>query len=193
MGQYFKAHVSRGDHTYVLSSWDYDCGAKLTEHSWLGNRFVNAVNTMIEEEPAKVAWVGDYSDERDCPADLYQDCWGKEEYKLPNTLLVGYKNHFYDGDKIEGYGYLVDHDKREYVSLKKYSCLAQDEDCSVMNPLPLLTAIGNGLGGGDYYKDNLNSNMVGFWANDTIEFNKELPSKCREYSDITEDVIFFDD
>ena len=39
--------------------------AKLLEHSWWENPFVNAFSELIYDEPSRVAWVGDYADEPD--------------------------------------------------------------------------------------------------------------------------------
>jgi hypothetical protein len=42
-----------------------------------------------------------------------------------------------------------------------------------LHPLPLLTAEGNGRGGGDY--DGPNMDMVGTWARDVISMENEAP------------------
>ena len=39
--------------------------AKLMEHSWWQNPFVNAFSEFLYNEPSRVAWVGDYADEPD--------------------------------------------------------------------------------------------------------------------------------
>ena len=64
MGQYYKAMVI-GDHNkrYVLSSWDYENGSKLMEHSYFTNEFVGAVDSLLLGHPMRVAWIGDYSDD----------------------------------------------------------------------------------------------------------------------------------
>lgn len=41
---------------------NFDNGLKLMEHSWVGNRFVNAVMYEMVDNPVRLAWVGDYSD-----------------------------------------------------------------------------------------------------------------------------------
>ena len=47
-----------------------------------------------------------------------------------------------------------------------------------IHPLPILTCIGNGRGGGDYYGTNMD--MVGAWAMDRITFTEEWPVAYRE-------------
>lgn len=42
-----------------------------------------------------------------------------------------------------------------------------------VNPLPLLTACGNGRGGGDYYDCYPDYDKVGTWAFDFIELTRE--------------------
>ena len=51
-----------------------------------------------------------------------------------------------------------------------------------IHPLPLLTAVGNGRGGGDY-RGYENKSMVGYYAGDVIEISEEIPDG---YSDHTE-------
>jgi hypothetical protein len=63
---------------------------------------------------------------------------------------------------IPYYKYLVNYTKKEYCTLPKYNP-AKDE--YVLNPLPLLTADGNGRGGGDY---RIEDARVGSWAYDSI-------------------------
>lgn len=67
--------------------------------------------------------------------------------------------------------------------------------------MPLLTAVGNGKGGGDYYGDRaINKEDVGLWAGDLIEivkynedykWNYETKQyEYKGYKNITDDVLF---
>ena len=49
-----------------------------------------------------------------------------------------------------------------------------------IHPLPLLTAIGNGLGGGGYREDD--AWQVGMWANDVISIEENIPGEYEEES-----------
>ena len=63
MGQYYIPTLIAEDGTAsTLYSHQYDNGLKLMEHSYIGNRFVNAVLTQLWKHPMMVAWIGDYSD-----------------------------------------------------------------------------------------------------------------------------------
>ena len=197
MGQYYKAYVEPLDKPpIVLDAWSYENGAKLMEHSWLGNEFVNAVISRIEKRPARVAWVGDYSDDTDnndlkCDRKVFDTCWG--ENSTTSKVTIFDKSLFcveseepFDGIEIVGTGYFVNHTKSQYIDLKQY---AQEARCShgwVVNPLPLLTAVGNGLGGGDYR--GINTSMVGYWYLDKLEFTRD--SAPKNYANVTDDCIF---
>ena len=65
MGQYYVPIVldEDGKIEHHMSSWDFDSGLKLMEHSWLGNRFVAAFESLLAQEaPRRVVWAGDYAD-----------------------------------------------------------------------------------------------------------------------------------
>ena len=65
MGRYYGA-VSIDKKEY-LERYDYGNGAKLMEHSYIGNFFVEAVVSRLEEGRAwantRIVWAGDYGDE----------------------------------------------------------------------------------------------------------------------------------
>lgn len=155
-------------------------GLKLMEHSWLENDFVNGVLEAIWDKPCKVAWVGDYADH---PSDfddryteqVYEAVWGEEKLtEIP----------FDEVPTIHKAGFLVNHDKRQFVDLERYANAAgfspkwDEGNVWVTHPLPLLTAIGNGRGGGDYHGTNMG--MVGSWAMDLLSFTEERPSGMDE-------------
>ena len=60
----------------------------------------------------------------------------------------------------------------------------------IIHPLPLLTAIGNGKGGGDYRGTCLD--LVGHWACDKIEAAL-FPNNLQDYKNITEQLKFKED
>ena len=55
----------------------------------------------------------------------------------------------------------------------------------IYTPISLLTAIGNGRGGGDYRRDN---SLVGYWAGDEVYLSESKPNE--KYLDVTDDVDF---
>ncbi len=69
MGQYYRPIL--GD-SFGLEGKVFDRSvdgeytfAKLLEHSWWQNPFVNAFSEFLYKEPSRVAWVGDYADAPD--------------------------------------------------------------------------------------------------------------------------------
>lgn len=168
----------------VGRSWDFDdptswgslfSGFKLMEHSWLGNDFVSGVLEHIWDIPCHVAWVGDYADTltdydgRYTP-DVYEFVWGETSAD---------DSPFGDVPEPREDGYIVNLTKHVYVDLQMYREVATREACwsdrpVCVHPLPLLTAIGNGRGGGDYR--GLNMDAVGSWAMDLIMYTHEFPS-----------------
>jgi hypothetical protein len=141
-------------------------GAKLTEHSYIGNPFVSTFEHFLTPEgifyKSRVVWAGDYADnEKGLDKNLYNIV---EEY--PDKSF-----HVITNRKIkstEDYLYIINHTKKQYINKLH----------SKYHPLPLLTAEGNGRGGGDYY--GLNENKIGIWARDILSVEKEKPDGFEE-------------
>lgn len=181
MGQYYRPAVLK--HTWKknkkpvkasLLCYDYDVdgyliGAKLMEHSYVGNPLVQDMEELIatKYKGYPFAWIGDYSDAVEINGenvDLYTEA---------NKFM--YKDYDSDSDaKSSRYLSLkreLNHEKHHYKYLfnktKKQYCVIPKENKgkSVIHPLPLLTAYGNGRGGGDY---GIDDERVGSWAFDKI-------------------------
>ena len=193
MGQYYKAVVLKNDKKTVknyIMSWDFDNGAKLMEHSYIGNVFVGCLEKLLIKCAQCVVWAGDY-------ADGEPDVWDTEgddmniyniaenegtAIKNEHPFLKGediwnmsdekYYAHFPYRKEIEGKDWFVlNHDKKQYYKRPKH-----DDENNVINPLPLLTCEGNGRGGGDY--EGTHMELVGTWSRDSIEYLNELPDGC---------------
>lgn len=198
MGQYYMPTLIADDGTVrTLYSHDYDNGLKLMEHSYIGNDFVNAVLTLIWENPVRMAWIGDYSN--DVQGDAY-------EGKLTHDDFMGYYEAAW-GDGREDLRvkpeprnlvtlkskrrYLVNHTQKTYIDLgehiaanrwtekgayvkRHYDPFYVYDMC--IHPLPLLTACGNGRGGGDYRDQFPGYDKVGSWAFDLIECAGKRPT-----------------
>lgn len=204
MGQYYMAYVENGSGKKVFCpqnavymtkngikspkdianlDWSFDdpndwghnfSGLKLMEHSWVENSFVNGVIEAICDNPSRVAWVGDYADEKSdfnerYTEQVYEAVWRTEDCELP----------FDEVPTTHTDGYILNFDKGVYIDLGKYVEMAGftptwDSRTWTIHPLPILTSIGNGRGGGDYSGTNMN--MVGAWAMDMIAFTEEQPS-----------------
>ena len=164
MGQYYLTVIlaEKSDKEYVRTYLDagmYNNGLKLTEHSYIGNNFMKVVENVIGPSGmfyrSRIVWAGDYADkEPDSEKNLNSMCEAKDpfEYKFE-----------YKGPLVS-YPYIVNHTKKVYVKKNQHG----------LHPLSILTAEGNGRGGGDY--DGPNREMVGTWARDVISMENEAPA-----------------
>ena len=137
--------------------------AKLLEHSWWLSPFVNSISARLYKEVGRVAWVGDYADEPDdfcfknCSAfyvPSYREVWGD------GVLTLGLTSTDFTLDGK----FLLNYDTRQFVSLDEYKAASVDKDGWVIHPLPLLTAVGNDRGSGDFHEGNTGYEFVGIWA-----------------------------
>lgn len=177
MGQYYKAVILKDNKKTVvkfMSSWDYSNGSKLMEHSWIGNNFVRAFETLIFRKPQIVVWAGDYADE--CKArksNIYQRCLDKLKV---NPLS-------YESLDVD-FRYVINHNKKLFVDKTKVRKSTAgwigDSDYRI-HPLPLLTCEGNGQGGGDFFGDD-SKRLVGSWARQLISIDNVVPEGYSELS-----------
>lgn len=177
MGQYYKIVIERTKDGKVEAydrtiDGEYTM-AKLMEHSYYLNGMVNAISEKLYNEPSRIAWVGDYSEELN--PKLYDIAWNGEKYeKLKSTDFT-----------LNG-RYIVNHTKKLILDCWKYlvDTIAETKSEWLIHPLPLLTAIGNGMGGGDYRGKN--SDAVGTWAWDEleiVEYGKAAEYRKNGYQD----------
>lgn len=162
MGQYYYTVIlaEKSDKEYIRTYLDptmYDNGMKLLEHSYINNNFMNVVENLIGPSgmfyKSRLVWAGDYADnETNSKNNLHDMCTAK-------SPLVS-------RDPYVSYTYIVNHTKKVYI-----------EKTGILHPLPLLTAEGNGRGGGDYHGPN--TDMIGTWARDVISMENEVPDYTR--------------
>ena len=201
MGQYYQPIIIYPDGSFAsLYSHQYGSGLKLMEHSWIGNDFVNAVYFKILDKPRRIAWIGDYSN------DDYENCGESYTKHLSFEEFMHYYNDIWgDGDKKERIPpshyrevdlnivnhetrnmFLINHDQKEFIDLGRYieRCTVKDGSLAgyCVNPLPLLTACGNGRGGGDFYASELDTGYenIGIWAFNMLELTKQKPESYHE-------------
>lgn len=197
MGQYYRPLLINKDGEMLTAvSHDFDCGIKLMEHSWIGNNFVNAVLHEIEDKPTRVVWLGDYADDyvrEGCNLgggfitkvsdflSWFEKTWGDTKSV---KILPGDTPPFNLDLESDGH-YLVNVTKQCYIDLGQYiksnsaSNKFEPNDTWCINPLPLLTCLGNGLGGGDY-RGEIGKDDVGSWAFDEIYITYLRPGKLEE-------------
>ena len=177
MGQYYNVVIEDKDGN--LTAYDRTVDgeytmAKLMEHSWWYNPFVSTITKMLHKNPMRVAWVGDYAD--DCVdayriGEIFAKAWTSEDAIGVNA----------DELQLDG-KYLVNHDNHTYVDCTKYRerCENKKYPNWIIHPIPLLTAVGNGLGGGDY--SGIDEREVGLWYLSLISVEDEPPVDYEEYN-----------
>lgn len=175
MGQYFKGtsyRMRKGVKVSIesLESWDYENGAKLMEHSYVGNNYVNEIEKLIslggKWYGKRIVWAGDYEDVPDNENLLYD--LGKV-VKPKETDYIQFE-------------YVINRSKREYVVVSKTPITRYDMK---IHPLPLLTSNSYGFGGIG------NLELVGSWCGDIVIVSNELPKGYKEIIfDLTEAVLF---
>lgn len=170
MGQYYRPVTKFNDKVTVYNrnvDGQYTM-AKLMEHSWWGNDLMDAIAKKFYKTKGQLAWVGDYAEDNETPIPM-KDIW-------EDTKGVGLESVDFSLDNK----FLINYDKKLYVDLNSYKKKSEVDGWTV-NPLSLLTAIGNGRGGGDYhYTNNTCMELVGTWAWDTISIEDEAPKDFKE-------------
>lgn len=162
MGQYYKP--LNVENEQWLYSHDYNNGLKLMEHSYIGNNFVGAVMALMVKGGAwfkkRIVWAGDYYGDDTSEISYYGQCKDTNKVMPQETMSMGSQEK----------AILVNHTKKLYV---RYDEIPSNEDGMFINPLPLLTALGNGRGGGDYFGDDIDK--VGIWAGDVLSIEMKVP------------------
>lgn len=159
MGQYYIA-VNLDKKEYVRPH-DYDNGAKLLEHSYIQNEFLGAVTRILKKEwkGDRVVWVGDYFEKNENP-------------KVPVTygdLETSYQQIKPPAKKVTK-GFLNNEDLELSIDLSQVRAYeGAVEEGWELHPLSLLTACGNGRGGGDLNNEtHYLYRLVGTWAGDHL-------------------------
>lgn len=197
MGQYYKPLLIADDGTKQTAySHDYGNGLKLMEHSWVGNNFVNAVLQNLDSNPQRLAWIGDYADcipKEDCHfgggyiddydtfMKLFKAVWCNED-GVEKVTKIDKSQPEYRLSNEEADCFVVNLTKNCYIDMEKYVAENKKKDGEhfwCINPVPLLTSIGNGQGGGDYRGCDDNWD-VGSWAFDKIYISALRPGNMEE-------------
>lgn len=195
MGQYYMPveilYLDNGTH-FVINSFSCQVkglgynGVKLMEHSWWDNEFlVNFCARLYERsrennKETHILWLGDYT-ELDglssleglsaCFAGVARRSWLKQAIQDPNRKDIDIGNTNPDFSLINKF--LVNTTKQEFVNCTTYYNCNHDVDDWCIHSLPLLTAVGNGEGGGDYF--GVNDELVGRWAGDALYIDDNEP------------------
>ena len=153
MGQYYRPYLVNKNGKEFICNRDVNgeyTSAKITEHSWMGDLLMYSISEMI-----------------------YKRIWNV------NGEGISFKNEFDYSNK-----YLVNHDKKQYINLNRYIKESEIDhgECGVwcLHPLSLMTALGNGKGGGDYY--GINDGCIGEWAMNLISIEDEVSDGYEEFT-----------
>jgi hypothetical protein len=174
MGQYYIAvflEPRRAGARDVIRNFTAPGLGKLMETSYLRNPYVQGVEAALTRDgPAyktRVVWAGDYADAE--PAADDGDDEARNLYAIAEDEEDKYL-HLETAVAVDEYRYIVNHDVRTYVDKQRLT--------SRVHPLPLLTAEGNGGGGGDYAGSDMDK--VGLWARATLSVEKDVPEGFTE-------------
>ena len=105
----------------------------------------------------------------------YKEVWGE------TVKLYGSESTNFTLDNK----FLLNHDTEEYIDLDEYKEKSRDKSGWTIHPLPLLTAVGNDRGCGDFHEGNIGYEFVGIWAWHLLSIADKVP---RGYKKI--DVVF---
>ena len=151
MGQYYLAVFLAEDGKFIRAFVDphsYSHGAKLTEHSYVGTTFMDAVEFMLSPQgifyKSRVIWAGDYADPEESGDNLY-------------TIARQAEDKLVFLEKRTEYRFILNHTKKLFIN---------KDALGDIHPLAILTVEGNGRGGGDYYGSD--EELCGSWARDII-------------------------
>lgn len=198
----------------AISPYSVKNGAKLTEHSWVGNWYVKLYERLLANEYKgyPLVWAGDYAKPKFDKL-VYDEAWdfirsfiankAKELGLHPNTDRNNWFKEYY---KVDDEGEIIYISENTLDDIIPYEDIEEDTYAFIINydkkqfvripkddpdtwtahPLPLLCADGNGQGGGDYWGKNYTK--VGYWAYDRIGVADELPEDIK-----TELIITFNE
>lgn len=181
MGQYYKVLLKKGRKIRTAESLGW---LKLMESSYITNPLTDYVfKELYENGPHRVAWLGDYAHgDYDAFGGLTHEEYMKEykaayKTKALNIDLLSDAKISIPEEKLKTMA-IVNHTKKIFLDFNDYIAKSKKSSEWIINPLALLTACGNGRGGGDYFGTDME--LVGTWAFDEIEI-KDMPDVPADY------------
>ena len=161
--------------------------AKLMEHSWWLNPFCNSFAEKIFKHKGRVIWCGDYAEDEDFDFKLDSAVYIPNEKEIWGETVKLYKSKStnFTLDKK----FLLNHDKKEFIDLDEYKSKSKDKDGWVIHPLPLLTAVGNDKGSGDFHEGNIGYEFVGSWAWNLISIDEKVPKNFKKIDVVFKEIL----
>lgn len=207
MGQYYKPTIQAIKYEdnrkevrklFVIDPYDLDYGVKLCEHTHRSSEVVRLVTNLMyelnkQDWATQLVWLGDYSNPSfGEKTDLYHELkYTNVQFRKEDGVIVSAIVEGFDGviDMTQDHHYLVNHDRHEYINTA--------ENVGAYSQLALLTADGNGKGGGDYWGKNWRD--VGLWryheisVMDKERFDEYLKERSRFQSQVVKGDYHFDE
>jgi hypothetical protein len=171
MGQYYKPTIQAIKYDenrkevrkhFAIYTHDLNYGLKLCENSDKNSEVVRLVTNLMyelnkQDWATQLVWLGDYANPSfGVEPNLYGSLqYSNVKFRKENGVIVSAIIEGFDGviDMTQDHHYLVNHDRNEYINTS--------ENVGAYSQLALLTADGNGKGGGDYWGKNWRD--VGLW------------------------------
>ena len=199
MGQYYKPAIQAIKYEdnrkqvrklFVIDPYDLDYGVKLCEHTHRNSEVVRLVTNLMyelnkQDWATQLVWLGDYANPSfGVEPNLYGSLqYSNVQFRKENGVIVSAMVEGFNGviDMTQDHHYLVNHDRNEYINTA--------ENVGAYSQLALLTADGNGKGGGDYWGKNWRD--VGLWryheisVMDKERFDEYLKERSRFQSQVT--------
>lgn len=187
MWQYYRASIRNWLKVKYFSTYDFDNWAKLMEHSYVWNRYVNAVMIELFNNPWRVYWMWDYwndvleeqlqfNDKAMWAQYVYDRVW---HTKINNEKCWDIVWQIVCAEKINNEAealkfdlnkcFIVFHDHKTIIDMSQYETNNYATNSFVIHPLPLLTAVWNGQWGWDYSWPNEDAVWIFAWDHVTIE------------------------
>jgi len=154
-------------------------GLKLMEHSYVRNKLMQCVEKLLipggDWYKKPIVWAGDYAAPEEGSEDNLFSMSDEERtegerisFKIqsPKALTLAQSSK---------YKFVVNHTTKQYVDKSK----SPERDGYQIHPLSLLTAEGNGQGGGDF-RGRDSKGLIGSWARNIISMEKEIPTGYKE-------------
>ena len=168
MGQgYLCANIDKKE--YLYSSGSY----KLTEHSWIGNDFVESVEALLAKEwkNNRIVWAGQYM----------ENMLFLPDGEVEDTNLYYYADkHYMELKPSEGnptYRFIVNNTLKQFIDKNRI----RDNNGWQVHPFPIITSSGNGQGGGDYHPINeQDAAFLGLWTGHRIYATNEARDTYEE-------------
>lgn len=179
MGQYYSPCALNKSKTNVegyIYSHDVGEGLKLMEHSYINNKLMRCVEGLLVPGGAwnnkPIVWAGDYAEpEKDTDQNFNSMCRSAIEGEHISNKIIPKPLSIANSKK---HRFIINHTTKEFVDKE---CVQKDNDGYKIHPLSLLTAEGNGSGGGDFTGKNKH---VGTWARHNISIETTVPAGYNE-------------